>query len=262
MHALFRRRQNAPSLPLLFRWRHPHWLSFRLVFLLIFSLFLHLAAFYAFEVVYPPSRKQVSREASLWLLPRGDPAARALLARHGDRLGVFDARAEQGSTIPPSPVAMSLSFDNHRPEFRRWPADLPSDGPAFPDVLPPILPPPASFAEAPNRASHNVRAAPLLALEWRSDTGTARSQVDGAAGASLAGLLQGGPATLHAGFDSGRVIRHLLVIEGPGGAAAARLRQALAGRRAPGTLPAPPPGGIAWAVVTLHPAAPATEPAP
>ena len=68
---------------LIYRWRRPRAISFRLAFFLLISTTIHLTAFYVFEVVYPPNKKLLPRDAAVWVLPENDPRIQALMARHG-----------------------------------------------------------------------------------------------------------------------------------------------------------------------------------
>ncbi len=245
---LFRRR--ATEVPLLFRWRRPHWWSFRLVFVVLFSLFLHLAAFYAFETVYPPNRRQVLREGSVWILPPEDTACRALLAQHEERLRVFSAEADERAALSLDPIPIRFDSGSYQPQPMAWPPFAAGSTLVFPDALSGALPPPAPVPPEP--APGNVRT--QVCLVWASPDAAMPvatgidDPVPGEAGESLRGSV----VVFHAGYDATGRVRHAVVLDGPGGPMVAPLRRAMLDAQVPGALPLPAPGRTAWAVVRME----------
>lgn len=236
---------------LVFTWRRPHAVSFRLVFLLFCSLFLHVAAFYLVEVVYPPSRKEIIREGVVWLFPAGDGSTRATLARHEKELHHFSGFEAVNGPADEAVVSLRLAYENYRPRLRPLPKLGPETRMEFPEAVPAVLPPlapdlPAAVAEPVARESSALG-------RWMCGAGSEPVVVvmDGVLPASLRRRLRGGEARVHLGYgDRGRV-RLAAVVDGPGGLWDQELRRALLGMRVPADLPRPEAGGLTWAVVEL-----------
>ena len=139
---LARRNERRRPVPMIFRWKRPRAISFRLGFFLLLSFALHLTGFYLFKVVYPPNRKSLPRDAEIWQLRADDPDVLANLARHGPALGAFSG-AIPFREGPPAVelVPMRLSFDGYQPGFEPLPRRSLNQPLVFPDAVPATLPP-------------------------------------------------------------------------------------------------------------------------
>ena len=245
---LFRRRLS--QVPLLFRWRRPHWWSFRLVFLGLFSLFLHLAAFYVFETVYPPSRREVVPEGTVWVLPPEDSACRALLARHQEKLRVFSGAADEWAAMGMDPIRIHYDSDNYKPEPMPWPPFAAGSILVFPDALSGALPAPAPAPlDEPNSTNRTE-----IHLVWTAERSSAPVDVivPAATDGGWTDALRGSTVVFHVGYDSTRLIKHALILDGPGGPDMPAVRRTLLSAAVPAALPAPPAGQTAWTVVTME----------
>ena len=123
---LSRGRRRHPDL--IFEWVGSKGHSWRLILFLNLSLALHVACFYAFQVVYPtPLRQRAETTKVTFLDPRDDPGVRNVIQRIEGRTVFFD-----GSLRLPIPGA-SLENDEANEV-------LPT--PAFATYDPSLLPPP------------------------------------------------------------------------------------------------------------------------
>ena len=154
-----RARRKHPDL--IFEWIGSRGHRWRLLLFLNLSLALHVACFYAFQVVYPQTERQRAKTTEVtYLDPRDDPAVRYVIARIEDRAVFFD-----GSLRLPIPgaslenderndVLPEPGFASHEPGLRSPPPvdlskELPrifaADGMFFPSqsrLLPGGEPPP------------------------------------------------------------------------------------------------------------------------
>ena len=165
-------RKRAP-VALIFRWRRAHMFSFRLFFFLFASVVMHLAAFYVFEVVYPPNKKDLVRDAAIWLLPMDEPGVRAVLAGHGASLRAFSGGTgglvEQAVPVVP----LRFSFEEYQPRFEPLaPREL-SAPLVFPEAVPVVLPDLEPVMEIEPGEGVAVVATPAQSapLAWRVPTG-------------------------------------------------------------------------------------------
>jgi len=249
-------RSRSAGVPLIFPWKRPHWWSFRLVFLLIFSLFLHFAAFYLFEVVYPPSRKEILREGMVWLLLPEDQESQALLASHEDQLRVFAGYPEGAEDGAKSTVSLRLSYDNYKPLLLSLPSRLPDADLEFPDVFSSGFPPlPSALPSLPPELSDE----PVLVQgRWVVDPAKPAlvDSLDGAFPEDMLDVLRGSSARVHIGYDASRRIRDVGVIQGVGGEWDQALRRSLLALAVPASLPLPRVRNDsterAWAVLTVE----------
>lgn len=139
---LARRNERRRPIPLVFRWKRPRAISFRLGFFLLLSVAIHLTGFYLFKVVYPPNQKALPRDAEIWQLRPEDPDVLAQLTRKGPALGAFSS-AVPFRDGPPAVelVPMRLSFDGYQPGFEALPPRALNQPLVFPDAVPAALPP-------------------------------------------------------------------------------------------------------------------------
>ena len=127
---------------MIFRWKRPRAVSFRLGFFLLLSLAIHLAGFYLFKVVYPPNQKSLPRDAEIWQLRPDDQEVLANLARQVPALGAFSSAIpfRDGPTALDL-VPMRLSFDGYQPGFEPLPPRALNQPLVFPEAVPAALPP-------------------------------------------------------------------------------------------------------------------------
>ncbi len=121
-----RARRKHPDL--IFEWIGGRGDRWRLLLFLNLSLALHVACFYAFQVVYPQTVRQRAETTKVtYLDPRDDPDVRDVIARIEDRAVYFD-----GSLRLPIPgaslehddrneVLPAPGFASHEPELRSPP---------------------------------------------------------------------------------------------------------------------------------------------
>ena len=120
-------RRKHPDL--LFEWIGGKGHRWRLLLFLNLSLALHVACFYAFQVVYPPTVRQRAETTKVTFLdPRNDAGVRAVIGRIEDRAVFFDGAQrlpipgaslenERANDVLPVPA-----FATHTPSLRIPPA--------------------------------------------------------------------------------------------------------------------------------------------
>lgn len=243
---LFRRKKSS-SHRLVFPARRPHWFSFRLVFVGILSLALHVSAFYLFEVHYPPSSRALIKEGAILLLDPEDPEVLSLLARHDESLRAFSGHPRPANIS--SPVEMRLGFENHTPRLMPLTADSPRPTARFPSLARNLEP----SDTVPG--SHGGNIIPTRSHEalWMSEDGMPLFLELGfpekAAGLDPATLS--GRSMWSIGYDHNHRIRHVLPLGGDVSTEAAALRRTLLLQRAPEGLPRPEPGTTEWVRLNL-----------
>ena len=233
---------------LIYRWRRPRAISFRLAFFLLISTTIHLTAFYVFEVVYPPNKKLLPRDAAVWVLPENDPRIQALMARHGAALGGFRAVGMEASGWA---IPFRLSFDNYVPRFEDLPRRELGRPLVYPDAVPAVLPPVENEMGAV--AMPVVQAEPASAsMVWRTAAGEESSDAWTGDWPTLPGDGQAGAEwEFQIAYDRhGRVIE-VAISKGTAAGADALLRRQLLGRVVPENLPRPKHATPAWATVIL-----------
>ena len=121
-----RARRKHPDL--IFEWIGGRGHRWRLLLFLNLSLALHVACFYAFQVVYPQTVKQRAETTEVtYLDPRDDPAVRDVIARIEDRAVYFDGSLrlpipgaslenEERNEVLPEP-----GFASHEPSLKSPP---------------------------------------------------------------------------------------------------------------------------------------------
>ncbi len=244
---LFRRKNTTPY-RLVFPARRPHWFSFRLVFVGILSLALHVSAFYLFEVIYPPGSKTLIKEGAILLLDPEDPEVLSLLARHDESLRAFSGHPRPANAA--SPVEMRLGFENHTPRLMPLTMESPRPAPRFPSLVRDFEP--ADVAAA----IHKGRTIPIRGHEavWMELDGTPLIREPGfppkVAGLDPAALS--GRSMWSIGYDHQLRIRHVLPLGGDVlSTEGAALRRTLLMQHVPDGLPRPEPGTTGWVRLTL-----------
>ena len=117
-----RSRRKHPDL--IFEWLESRGRRWRLLLFLNCSLALHVACFYAFQVVYPASAQQRAETTKVtYLDPRSDPSVREVISRIEDRAVFFDGSLRL--TIPGASLEDDLNqvipipaFATHEPQLR------------------------------------------------------------------------------------------------------------------------------------------------
>jgi len=238
-------KSSSPRVPLIFPGRRPAAVSFRLFFLVILSLALHVAAFYVFEVAYPESRKELAKEAGMLLLRANDPEAQAVLARHEERLRVFSGFDHPPPHTLPR-IGMRLGFENHEPRLMPMILDPPEADPGIFTFRP--FPPVASASPgnpspAPGQIPNEETVGkPVARIEW-----SAAGQTFAEARERKGDIPQTGLRSVwHAAIDSDGIVRHLILLDGDASATGIGLRQLLLGGAAPPGLPRPDEGAMEW----------------
>ena len=233
-----RRKERRRPVALIFRWKRPHGLSFRLGFFLVLSLALHIAGFYMFKVVYPPNQKVLPRDAEVWQLPADDPRVLAQLARHGTALGAFSGAIPFRDGPPATEIVpMRLSFDGYQPAFEPLPPRRLNQPLVFPDAVPAMLPPGEELAieGKPIRTERNL-------LIWENPANGSSVEMPWTCPEEHA---PGSDALWQVLVDpAGRVIE-AVPVRSPGGQADAGIRRHLLALAAPEPM-RPPPGGSSW----------------
>lgn len=132
----------------LFSWKSSHTVSFWLWAFLVFSLLLHAAGFYLFQVVYPSSGRVEPFPSRVLILNEKNPTNATLIQELNDRL-VFLQPASTGSKSRISTddfsVSFQPSFSDRSPPFKMPSAitkpNLPADSmelPASASLFPPF----------------------------------------------------------------------------------------------------------------------------
>lgn len=244
--------RRARPVDLMFRWRRPRAISFRLGFFLLISVTVHFAAFYVFEVVYPPNKKILPRDGAVWMLPDNNPQVQALLARHAGALGAFRAvgvavdgdRAGAAALVP-----FRLSFDSYQPRFEPLPPRSLGKPLEYPDAVPVVLPP---VEEPGGDAAQAVARATGPVAIWMSADGKD-------AVAPWTGPLPTWPGQRHTGASwefqiacdrHGRVVEAVMA-KGTGTGADALVRRQLLGLQVPDAMPRPNGPVPVWLTVNL-----------
>ena len=245
MWAWWQRKKNM--VPLVFRWRKPHGLSFRLGLFLLSSVVIHLAAFYAFEVVYPPNRKDLIRDGTLWLLSSEEPTVRAVLARHEAALQAFSGLGSQSTQRIGPKVTLRSTLDRYEPNFMPLPVRSLEQALVFPDAVPKMLPVLSiEDTRANNPPESVVRSG--IGMIW------ADGQIDDiplniqtlAGAASQEGWLFG------VAYGADRRVREAVVLHGPGTDVGGQLRRWVLSLSVPKNLPAARSRALAWTTLRLH----------
>lgn len=243
---LFRRKKSS-SHRLVFAARRPHWFSFRLVFLGILSLALHVSAFYLFEVHYPPGSRALIKEGAILLLDPEDPEVLSLLARHDESLRAFSGHPRPADI--PSPVEMRLGFENHTPRLMPLTAESPRSTPRFPSLVRDFEP-----ADTPP-SGQDGKIIPIRGHEavWMSEDGAPLVREPGfpPKAAGLDPTTLSGRSIWSIGYDHSLRIRHVLPLGGDLSTEAAALRRALLIQHVPEALPRPEPGTTGWVRLNL-----------
>jgi hypothetical protein len=239
---------------LIYRWRRPRAISFRLIFFLLISATLHLAAFYLFEVVYPPGKKNLPRDVGVWMLPDDDPRIQAVLSRHAGALGIFRSvdAADDGLDTATMAVPFRLSYVNHVPDLVALPERTLGGPLEYPDAVPTDLPP---VAEAITLAPATPPPVPAPAtITWKGGGGL-EMVVPWSGEVPRIRASGGAPAAWEfqiACDRHGRVIE-AVVVNGVEAVADASLRRQLLALTVPDALPRPTGAAPVWlgVVVTL-----------
>lgn len=244
---------RRPRVSLMFRWRRPHGLSFRLVFFLFLSAVFHLAAFYVFKVVYPPNKKSLPRDAGVWWLLESDPQVKALLARHSASLAAFAGSVPADHGPATEMVGMRLSFDRHEPGFAPPPARKPGESLVFPDAVPALLPPVSVSPDDPIETPppDPVAKVPEKALVWAAPGGVV-VEADWIGPSPIAPIPPGAEWRFQVGVESSGRVKEAVLVQGTGGAADAEVRRQLLGSLVATELPRPKPGELSWFSLRLR----------
>lgn len=122
-----RGRRKHPDL--IFEWMGSRSHRWRLLLFLNGSLALHVACFYAFQVVYPPSARQRPETTKVtYLDPRHDPGVREVIGRIEDRAVFFDGSLRlsiPGASLENDQVNQVIpvpSFATHEPQLKVLPS--------------------------------------------------------------------------------------------------------------------------------------------
>ena len=242
-------RADRPKVNLIFRWRPAHGFSFRLVFFLFLSLACHFAAFYVFKVVYPPNKKNLPRDAGVWLLPMDDPQVKALLARHSASLGAFGAVAPEPEESAVALVPARLTTEGHQLGFLPLPPSRFAFPLVFPDAADAGLPPVAAGETAAPARPADARQGAVL--QWVDEAGTVRTSSAGIRVSQGTGdEADSSGWVFRVAIDRHGRVKEAALLRGSGDARDALLRRAILALYAPDELPRPAPGTLAW--FTLH----------
>jgi len=116
-------RRKHPSL--LFEWAGGSNRRWSLLLFLNVSLALHVACFYIFQVVYPPTVRQRAETTKVTYLDTTDPYVREIISRIEDRAVFFDGSLRQpipGASLDElDDVVMAPSVASHEPVLRELP---------------------------------------------------------------------------------------------------------------------------------------------
>ena len=156
---------------LTFDWSLKKGRPFWLVFFILLSVFGHAAAFYLFQVVYPPQKRELLRPMEVTVLDPRDPLSRHVLSRIDDRVVAFDARATleiPGEEMPSSTVRFHPFFEGYEPSLRELPPlrTRPS-GLFVPGKL--YLPAPSGAKVEPVVPPKAAPISPLVHFEWEGE---------------------------------------------------------------------------------------------
>lgn len=136
------------DLSTVFNWTRNRGPLLHLVGFVFFSLIIHSAGFYLFQVVYPPPVRLEPEGESVTMMDPGDPAVRALLKRVEDRtVFLFPPSSRAGVRIDADDIDVRFT-----PSFQN--TQLDPVPPAYDWDLPPVLKAPlevGAFPSAPPR---------------------------------------------------------------------------------------------------------------
>jgi len=233
-----------------FRWKRSRWPSFRLCYLFFIVLSLHVAGFYLIDIAYPPSRKDLVRQASLYYLPADNPEVRRILARHEEALRVFGGLRGVESDLPQA-AQLTLSFENYLPELLEDPP-LATGGPrvVFPPLTPfATLPPPPAATRFEPRVAPEEPVVRLLPSGGDMEDATVH---DPGLSEDEWQKVSGRVMRAEVGVDvDGRVL-YCFVRNGGDPALDGRLREFMLRQRIPRAWLPEASGGISWLVFDLY----------
>jgi len=113
-------RSGEDDAGLIFSWSGPGRVSFYLTVFVFFSLLLHGAGFYLFQVVYPVPGRVEPENGEMTFLDRSDPVARSILQRSRDRIVYLrpsTLRDVSRQSIEDHDVRFQPSFQSIGPRF-------------------------------------------------------------------------------------------------------------------------------------------------
>lgn len=131
------------DLSTVFNWTRNRGPLFHMMGFVFFSLIIHSAGFYLFQVVYPPPVRLEPEGESVTMMDPGDPAVRALLKRVEDRtVFLFPPSTRAGVRIGADDIDVRFT-----PSFQN--TQLDPVPPAYDWDLPPVLKAPLEVGELP-----------------------------------------------------------------------------------------------------------------